>query len=101
MRSKILKFLAVISFGLVTFPFVLTNDVLSFENISLESSISASVSALSNIGPAFDELGPTCNYMFLNPLSKMVLSADMLLGRLEIFPFLILFSRGTISKKFF
>ena len=34
MRSKILKFLAVISFGLVTFPFVLTNDVLSFENIS-------------------------------------------------------------------
>lgn len=34
MRSKILKFLAVISFGLVTFPFVLTNDVLAFENIS-------------------------------------------------------------------
>ncbi len=35
MRSGILKFLAVISFGLVTFPFVLTNDVLSFENISV------------------------------------------------------------------
>ena len=34
MRSKILKILAVISFGLVTFPFVLTNDVLAFENIS-------------------------------------------------------------------
>lgn len=80
---------------------LITVLVLSFENISLETSISASVSALSNIGPAFDELGPTCNYMFLNPLSKMVLSADMLLGRLEIFPFLILFSRGTISKKYF
>ncbi len=35
MRSGILKFLAVVSFGLVTFPFVLTNDVLSFENISV------------------------------------------------------------------
>lgn len=35
MRSKILKILAVISFGLVTFPFVLTNDVLAFENISV------------------------------------------------------------------
>ncbi len=35
MRSGILKFLAVISFGLVTFPFVLTNDVLAFENISV------------------------------------------------------------------
>ena len=35
MRSKILKILAVISFGLVTFPFVLTNDVLAFKNISV------------------------------------------------------------------
>ncbi|MBQ8903638.1 MAG: hypothetical protein IJY73_05015, partial [Oscillospiraceae bacterium] len=35
MRSGILKFLAVISFGLVTLPFVLTNDVLAFENISV------------------------------------------------------------------
>ncbi len=35
MRSKILKFLAVISFGLVTFPFVLTNDVLAFKDINV------------------------------------------------------------------
>ena len=35
MRSKILKLLAVISFGLITFPFILTNDVLALDDISV------------------------------------------------------------------
>lgn len=66
--------------------------LLSLEAHSLETSISAVLSCLNNIGPGLDAVGPALNFGGLSNVSKLVLSADMLLGRLEIFPILALFS---------
>ncbi len=65
------------------------------ENLDFETSFTAVAATLNNIGPGMALLGPTCNFGFLSPLSKIVLCFDMLAGRLELFPILILFSRKT------
>ena len=55
--------------------------------------MSASASALGNIGPAFGTVGPYDNYAHLADAAKWLLSFAMLLGRLEIFTVMVLFSR--------
>jgi trk system potassium uptake protein TrkH len=67
----------------------------SVDDISVMTSLTAVVSCFNNIGPGLDAVGPTCNYGGLSILSKLVLIFDMLAGRLEIFPMLLLFSRTT------
>lgn len=57
---------------------------------TIETAVSSVAACLNNIGPGLDAVGPTANYAFYSPVSKMVLSIDMLLGRLEIFPLLML-----------
>ncbi len=64
--------------------------VVSLEGLDLTTSLSAALTTISNVGPGFSLIGPTCNFAFLNPLSKVVLSFTMLLGRLEIMPLLVL-----------
>ena len=59
---------------------------------TIETTFSSVAACFNNIGPAFDAAGPMSNYAFYSPLSKIVLSLDMLLGRLEIFPILMLLS---------
>ena len=66
--------------------------LLSFENFSFETTFSAAVACFNNIGPGFDLVGPAGNYSTFSVFGKLVLCADMLLGRLEIFPILLLFS---------
>ena len=56
------------------------------------------MACFNNIGPGFDAVGPTVNYAFYSPLAKTVLILDMLLGRLEIFPILVLLSRHTWKR---
>lgn len=51
------------------------------------------------VGPGLGLVGPTCNFGFLSPLSKLVLSFTMLLGRLEIMPLLVLFLPSVWRKK--
>jgi trk system potassium uptake protein TrkH len=51
-----------------------------------------------NIGPGLDQVGPASNFSAYSDLSKITLTLDMLLGRLEIFPVLVLFSRSTWKK---
>ena len=55
--------------------------------------VGAAASAIGNVGPAFGEFGPTDNYALLNPIGKWMLSFCMLLGRLEIFAVLVLFTK--------
>ena len=74
--------------------FVLTALILSTFNLDLISSFGAAASAIGNVGPAFGEFGPTDNYALLNPIGKWLLSFCMLLGRLEIFTIMVLFSRS-------
>ena len=73
--------------------FVLTALVLTALNYDFTSSLSVAASALSNIGPAFGSFGPTDNYALLHPIGKWMMTFCMLLGRLEIFTIMVLFSR--------
>ena len=73
--------------------FVLTSFVLTAFNLDLLSAIGASASAIGNVGPAFGAFGPTDTYALLHPIGKWMLTICMLLGRLEIFTIMVLFSR--------
>ena len=64
--------------------------VVSLDGVDFTSAFTASLTAISNVGPGFGTLGPTCNFGFLSNLSKLVLTLTMLLGRLEIMPLLVL-----------
>ena len=73
--------------------FVLTALVLASFNLDLISALGASASAIGNVGPAFGAFGPTDSYALLPSAGKWLLSFCMLLGRLEIFTVMVLFSR--------
>ena len=75
--------------------------VLSFEPapFDLETNLSASIACFNNIGPGFGLVGPAANFAAYSPLSKIVLSLAMLLGRLEIYPLLLTLSPSTWIKK--
>ncbi len=73
--------------------FALTAASLTAMGIDITSAIGAAASAVGNIGPALGSFGPTDNYALLPDIGKWILSFAMLLGRLEIFTVLILFSR--------
>lgn len=60
---------------------------------------SAVASCFNNIGPGFELVGATQNFSIYSDLSKIILSLDMLLGRLEIFPLLLLLSPDTWSRR--
>ncbi|MBR2421347.1 MAG: TrkH family potassium uptake protein [Oscillospiraceae bacterium] len=64
--------------------------VVSWDNIGFDAAFGASLTCISNVGPAFGVLGPTSNFSILSGFSKIILSAQMLLGRLEIMPLLLL-----------
>ena len=74
-----------------TVIFVISSLIVSFEGYNLTTTLSAVTATINNIGPGFDAVGPTCNFGGFNILSKLVFVFDMLAGRLEIFPLLILF----------
>jgi len=57
------------------------------------SSASAMASSLSNVGPGLEAVGPTSNYAAVHWANKLLLSFAMILGRLELFPVLLLFTR--------
>jgi trk system potassium uptake protein TrkH len=63
-------------------------------DIGLIPAASASASALSNVGPALGLFGPTQNDLEMVWPAKYLLAFLMILGRLEIFPVLLLFTRG-------
>ena len=73
--------------------------IISVDGNSITTNLSAVMACFNNIGPGLDMVGPTGNYAAFSPLSKLVLSVDMLAGRLEIFPILVLLSHGTWRKR--
>ncbi|MCD7736191.1 MAG: TrkH family potassium uptake protein [Lachnospiraceae bacterium] len=78
--------------------FALSLLIISIDNFDFTTSFTAVAATLNNIGPGLELVGPTGNFSQFSALSKLVLSFDMLAGRLELFPILILFSRGTWRK---
>lgn len=73
--------------------FALTSLVLTALGLDLVSAIGAAASAIGNVGPGLGSFGPTDNYALLPSLGKWLLTFCMLLGRLEIFTIMVLFSR--------
>ena len=69
--------------------------VVSLDDFSTGTNISAVLSCFNNIGPGLEAVGPVCNYGGYSTLSKLVLIFNMLAGRLEIFPILALFNKNT------
>ncbi len=61
-------------------------------NVDLTTHFSASLTCISNVGPGFSQVGPTLTFADYSGFSKMVLAIEMIAGRLEIFPILVLFN---------
>jgi len=69
--------------------------LISLDNFSTGTNLSAVLACFNNIGPGLEAVGPTCNFSGFSDFSKIVLILDMLAGRLEIFPVLVLITRST------
>ncbi|MBQ4293271.1 MAG: TrkH family potassium uptake protein [Lachnospiraceae bacterium] len=84
--------------------FIISLIFISFEGRDLITSFTSVAATLGNVGPGLGDVGPTGNYAFFHPFSKIVLIFDMIAGRLELFPMLMLFSPvawkvGILHKK--
>ncbi|MBQ9129691.1 MAG: TrkH family potassium uptake protein, partial [Clostridia bacterium] len=77
---------------------VFSTLILSIEKESFTTCFTAVLACFNNIGPGLDAVGPACNFGELSVLSKLVLIFDMLAGRLEIFPMLMLFNYRAWKK---
>ena len=73
--------------------------VLTLDEIDFTAAFTASLTAISNVGPGLGAVGPTCNFGFLSGISKLTMSAIMLLGRLEIMPLLVLLMPSVWRRK--
>ena len=66
--------------------------IISLDGFDMTTNFTAALTCISNVGPGLGLVGPMGNFAMYSPLSKVVLTVTMLIGRLEIFPILILFS---------
>lgn len=73
--------------------------LVSIDGFSFETNASAVMATFNNIGPGFDMVGPTGSFAAFSPFSKCVLMFDMLAGRLELLPLLVLFSVKTWKNR--
>ncbi|MBR2949965.1 MAG: TrkH family potassium uptake protein [Lachnospiraceae bacterium] len=85
---------------LITFILLFAFSVLliSLEGYDLVTSFTAVAATINNIGPGLELVGPTGNFAFFSYGSKIVLIFDMLAGRLELFPLLLLFTKDTWKR---
>lgn len=90
--SRIIVFNILSFFVLYMSIFIISAIILTFFGLDFQSAIGASASSLGNIGPALGSLGPVNNYAALTDGAKLFCSFLMLIGRLELFTVLILFT---------
>ena len=109
--NDVFAYITLYSFILLGTVFLLSFDPINGETVRIMSdagayevkhgfftNFSASLACISNVGPAFEAVGPYASYVGYSWFSKIVLSRTMLLGRLEILPVLILFSPKTWKR---
>lgn len=73
--------------------------LISFDDFDGVTTSTSVIACMSNIGPGMGQVGPMCNYGSFSDFSKVILSMDMLFGRLELFPLLLLFSARSWRKR--
>lgn len=93
--TRMVSIYFIIYIAIYVFSFI----IISIDNFDFETNFTAVAATLNNIGPGFSEVGPTGNFSLFSPISKIVLTLDMLIGRLEIFPMLLLFMPSTWKNK--
>lgn len=86
---------------LISYLIIMAFSILlvSLDDFDLITTFTSVVATLNNIGPGLELVGPTGNFAMFSNLSKFVLIFNMLAGRLEIFPMLLLFSPGTWRRR--
>lgn len=80
------------------FLFAASVLLITVDQYDFLTNFTAVAATFNNIGPGLGQVGPTCNFGGFSPFSKLVLTFDMLAGRLEIFPLLVLFYKETWKK---
>ena len=78
--------------------FVLSTVIVSLDNFDFTTNFTAVAATFNNIGPGLGAVGPTGNFSGFSAMSKWVMMFDMLAGRLEVFPMLLLFAPSTWKK---
>lgn len=79
---------------------IISTIIISLDNFDFTTNLTAVITCMNNIGPGLEMVGPTGNFSQFSNLSKIVLSFNMLLGRLEFFPLLLVMSPKLWNKKF-
>ncbi len=79
--------------------FVASFLLLSLEQFDLVTTFTALAACINNIGPGLEIVGPMGSFAAFSPASKLLLSFDMLVGRLEIFPMLLLFAPSIWKRR--
>ena len=90
-----------VSTYLILYVFLVMASVLlvSLDNFDGSTTLTAVLATFNNIGPGLGMVGPTGSFAAFSPLSKIVLCLDMLFGRLELYPMLVLFCPSTWKRK--
>lgn len=85
---------------LATYVLIFAGSVflITFDNLDLITNFTSVAATLNNIGPGLSLVGPTQNFSLFSDFSKIVLIFDMLAGRLELYPLLLLFVRDTWKR---
>ncbi|MBE7010521.1 MAG: TrkH family potassium uptake protein [Ruminococcaceae bacterium] len=93
-------YLGVMSYmSMYVFIYVISMLLVSLNNLSFASTFTAVGTCLNNVGPGLEAVGPVSNFASLSGFSKLVLSVDMLAGRLEFLPIITLFSLSTWKRR--
>ena len=97
-EEKIIRsvLLFICSFLVVT---LISALIISLDNVTLGVALSSAVTSISNVGPGLESVGPACNFSAFSVRAKLTMSFCMILGRLEIFPILVLLSPSAWKKQ--
>lgn len=74
--------------------------IVSIDNFDFATSFSGVLTTINNVGPGISQVGPIENFYSFSPVSKIVFCIDMLVGRLEVIPYLLIFSPDLWRRKF-
>lgn len=87
-------------FAAYIFILVMSVLIVSVDNFDFATSFSGVLTTINNVGPGISKVGPAENFHMFSPLSKLVFCFDMLVGRLEIFPYLLLLFSDLWRRRF-
>ncbi len=85
--------------SIYTFTFMVSHLLLGLDDFSFVTNFSAVATCLNNVGPGLEAVGPVNNFAGFSPFSKIILSMNMLAGRLELLPMIMLLAPSTWKRR--